>query len=209
MGRKVFQLCICNLVLFPQTEQSIHTFFLIINLPVIFPCYLFFRLSQKQGQFQSKISQRYNHHANNRKKPDDKENIWSGDFSTTTINEKWVIDITYIHVLKEGWTYPAFVMDIHNRKITGYAYGKHMTVELALQAVKNAGLNVKNAEGIILHSNLGSRYTSELYLHTYQDFEEAQRAIFEYIESRYNRKRIHSAPGYKTPQQVEDEILAA
>ncbi|GER75172.1 hypothetical protein BpPP18_32390 [Weizmannia acidilactici] len=25
------------------------------------------------------------------------------DFSTTTINEKWVTDITYIHTLKEGW----------------------------------------------------------------------------------------------------------
>lgn len=45
----------------------------------------------------------------------------------------------------------------------------------------------------------------EIYLHTYQDFEECRKALFEYIEFCYNRKRIHSALGYKTPQQVADE----
>ena len=45
------------------------------------------------------------------------------------------------------------------------------------------------------------------YLHTYQDSTEARRAIFEYIEGWYNRKRIHSAIGYMTPQQKEDEEL--
>lgn len=61
-------------------------------------------------------------------------------------NEKWVTDITYIRVLKEGWTYPASVMKLQDRKIIDYVYDKHMNAELALQAVKNA-------EGIILHSD--------------------------------------------------------
>ncbi|WP_313076768.1 DDE-type integrase/transposase/recombinase [Lacrimispora sp.] len=52
------------------------------------------------------------------------------------MNEKWLTDITYIHVLKKGWIYLASVMDLNNRKIIGYAYGKHMTAELALQAEK-------------------------------------------------------------------------
>ena len=43
----------------------------------------------------------------------------------------------------------------------------------------------------------------EIYLHTYQDLTEACRAIFEYIEGWYNRKRIHSAIGYMTSQQKE------
>ena len=47
----------------------------------------------------------------------------------------------------------------------------------------------------------------EIYLHTYQDSAEARRAIFEYIEGWYNRKRIHSSIGYLTPQQKEDEEL--
>ena len=120
-----------------------------------------------------------------------------------------------------------------------------MTAELAVKAVENACLNVRDTGGIILHSDLGSQYTSqafedclsskgilhafsrkgnpydnaciesfhsvlkkeEIYLHTYQDLNEARRAIFKYIEGWYNRKRIHSSIGYLTPQQKEDEEL--
>ena len=196
----------------------------------------------KVQELRSKVVKKYNHHANKGNVPDDKENILNRDFKADTINQKWCTDITYIHVLKEGWTYLASVMDLCSRKIIGYAYGTTMTAELALEAVKNACLNVKNTEGIILHSDLGSQYTSqlfesylsnakmqhsfsrkgnpydnsciesfhsvlkkeEIYLHTYQNSREARRAIFEYIESWYNRKRIHSAIDYMTPQQKED-----
>jgi transposase len=48
-------------------------------------------------------------------------------------------------------------MDLYSKKIIGYAYGTSMTVELAVKAVENACLNVKNTEGIILHSDLGSQ----------------------------------------------------
>lgn len=196
-------------------------------------------------ELRSVVVKKYNHHANHGAVPNDKENILKRDFSADSINQKWCTDITYIHVLKEGWTYLASVMDLCSRKIIGYAYGTSMTAELAVQAVKNACLNVKETEGIILHSDLGSQYTSqafesylsekkirhsfsrkgnpydnaciesfhsvlkkeEIYLHTYQDFKEARRAIFEYIESWYNRKRIHSGIDYMTPQQKEDEEL--
>ena len=198
----------------------------------------------EQG-LRSVVVKKYNHHANHGSVPDDKTNILKRDFGTETINQKWCTDITYIHVQKEGWTYLASVMDLCSRKIIGYAYGTSMTAELAVQAVENACLNVKETRGIILHSDLGSQYTSqafedclsskgilhsfsrkgnpydnaciesfhsvlkkeEIYLHTYQDSNEARRAIFEYIEGWYNRKRIHSSIGYLTPQQKEDEEL--
>ncbi len=127
-------------------------------------------------------------------------------------------------------------MDLCSRKIIGYAYGTTMTAELAVKAVENACLNVRDTKGIILHSDLGSQYTSQafeecldrkgilhsfsrkgntydnacmegFYLPTYQDSKEARRAIFEYIEGWYNRKRIHSSIGYITLQQKEDEEL--
>ena len=198
----------------------------------------------EQG-LRSVVVKKYNHRANHGSVPDDKVNILQRDFETETINQKWCTDITYIHVQKEGWTYLASVMDLCSRKIIGYAYGTSMTAELAVQAVKNACLNVADTEGIILHSDLGSQYTGrefenylasrgilhsfsrkgnpydnaciesfhsvlkkeEIYLHDYQDSTEARRAIFEYIEGWYNRKRIHSAIGYMTPQQKEDEEL--
>lgn len=181
----------------------------------------------KQG-LRSIVVKKYHHHANHGTIPDGKKNILNRDFQADTINKKWCTDITYIHVRKEGWTYLASVMDLCSRKIIGYAYGTAMTAELATQEVRNACLNVKETKGIILHSDLGSQYTSqtfesyllkkemihsfsrkgnpydnaciesfhsvlkkeEIYLHTYQDFKEANKAIFEYIESWYNRKRI-------------------
>ncbi len=192
------------------------------------------------------VVRKYQYQKNRGKVPDDKANIFNRNFESDTIFKKLVTDITYIYVQREGWTYLASVMDLFDRKIIGWAYGKNINAELAVQAVKNACLNIPNTNGIILHSDLGSQYTSdifekylrthgiqhsfsrkgnpydnaciesfhsvlkkeEVYTTTYKTFEEAKMAIFEYIESFYNRKRRHSALGYKTPQQVEDEALA-
>ena len=79
-----------------------------------------------------------------------KENILNQDFSTTSINQKWCTDITYIHTENEGWTYLASVEDLYSRKIIGWAFGKNIDAELTVRALKNAALNVKNTEGIII-----------------------------------------------------------
>ena len=60
-------------------------------------------------------------------------------------------------------------MDLYDRKITGWAYGKNITAELATQAVKNACLNIPDTMGIVLHSDLGSQYTSEEFEKYLQD----------------------------------------
>ncbi|WP_308165784.1 IS3 family transposase [Clostridium algidicarnis] len=189
----------------------------------------------------SLVVKKYRPHSTKNNVPE-KENILDRDFNCTDINQKWCTDITYIHVLKEGWTYLASVMDLYSRRIVGYAYGKHITAELAVKAVENACLNVTNPNGIILHSDLGTQYTSkqfkkiiadkglihsfsrkgnpydnaciesfhsilkkeEVYVHKYPNFEYAQRAIFEFIESWYNRKRIHGALNYMTPVEFEN-----
>jgi putative transposase len=43
-----------------------------------------------------------------------------------------------------------------------------------------------------------------VYRTVFTSFEDARTRLFQYIEGRYNRNRIHSAIGYKTPQQMED-----
>ena len=173
---------------------------------------------------------------------EEKENLLNRDFEATSINQKWCTDITYIYTLKDGWTYLASVMDLYSKKIIGYAYGTSMTADLAVKALDNACLNVKNTKGIILHSDLGTQYTSQKFkeaiskfgmIHSfsrkgnpydnaciesfhsilkkeevnhnkYYDFNAARRAIFDFIESWYNRKRIHSAINYKTPNEVHE-----
>jgi len=177
-------------------------------------------------------------------KVEEKENILDRDFSTTTVNEKWVTDITYINTIRHGWCYLASVMDLCTKKIIGYSFAKTMDTDMSIKALDNALIAQKPINPVILHSDLGSQYTSikfkeyvdskeiihsfsrkgnpydnaciesfhaslkkeEVNLVTYYDYDAARLAIFEYIESWYNRKRIHSSIGYLTPQQYEDKL---
>jgi putative transposase len=87
------------------------------------------------------------------------ENVLRRDFNTTSINEKWVGDITYIHTIKDGWCYLASVLDLHSKKIIGYAFGKRMTNDLVIKSLKNAYYSQfpdKNKQ-LIFHSDLGSQ----------------------------------------------------
>lgn len=88
------------------------------------------------------------------------DNLLKRDFTTQTINEKWVADITYIHTLKDGWCYLASVLDLHSKKIVGYSFSRSMTTELVIKAFNNANLSQKPLEGLVLHTDLGSQYTS-------------------------------------------------
>ncbi|WP_202585523.1 IS3 family transposase [Vagococcus lutrae] len=51
-----------------------------------------------------------------------KENILNQDFTTTTICEKWVTDITYTPTKQNGWCYLSSIMDLHTRKIVSYTF---------------------------------------------------------------------------------------
>ena len=47
-----------------------------------------------------------------------------------------------------------------------------------------------------------------VYRTVYPTRDKAMRDIARYIELRYNRKRLHSANGYRPPQEVRNEFLA-
>ena len=44
---------------------------------------------------------------------------------------------------------------------------------------------------------------SEVYLNAYEDLADARRQIRRFLEDVYMRKRIHSALGYRTPEEFE------
>ena len=47
-----------------------------------------------------------------------------------------------------------------------------------------------------------------IYRKEYKNKEDAKKAVFEFIEVWYNRKRIHSSIGYMTPVQFESSLVA-
>jgi transposase InsO family protein len=48
-----------------------------------------------------------------------------------------------------------------------------------------------------------------IHRRTWHDVHEVREAVFEYIEVFYNRGRLHSSLGYKTPAQVEEDFALA
>jgi putative transposase len=100
----------------------------------------------------------------------ERKNLLKRDFSTTTINEKWGADITYIYTLRDGWCYLASVMDLHSKKMVGYSFSRTMTTDLVIKVLGNAYSVQKPAKGLLLHTDLGSQYTSSAFTEYIQSF---------------------------------------
>lgn len=49
----------------------------------------------------------------------------------------------------------------------------------------------------------------EIYCHQYRDFEELSTHVEEFIETYYNGQRLHSALGYRTPEEFEADAAAS
>lgn len=74
-------------------------------------------------------------------------------------NEKWCGDITYVKTW-DGWAYLATVIDLHSRKVVGWAIADHMRTELATAALDMAIATRRPPAGVIFHSDRGAQYTS-------------------------------------------------
>ena len=84
------------------------------------------------------------------------------NFTASAPNKKWVTDITYIQY---GSTvkYLSTIMDLFNNKIVAYKLYNHQQTPLIIDTLK-AALKVRNnPEGVIIHSDQGSVYTSYAY----------------------------------------------
>jgi len=86
-------------------------------------------------------------------------NLLKQDFSATAPNQKWVSDISYIDT-SEGWLYLAVVIDLHSRRIVGWAMRKRIDRFLVLAALDMAVRSRKPAPGLVFHSDRGSQYAS-------------------------------------------------
>jgi len=90
------------------------------------------------------------------------QNHLNRKFTPTKPNISWVADITYI-ATKEGWLYLATIMDLFSRRIIGWSLRERLTKELVIGAL-NMALKQRNLSAdLLLHSDQGSQYASELY----------------------------------------------
>jgi transposase InsO family protein len=81
--------------------------------------------------------------------------------------------------------------------------------------LKNNGIIVSMSrkgncwDNAVAESFFSTLKTELVYRRRWSGRHELRSALFEYIEIFYNRRRLHSSIGYKTPAEVEDEYNAA
>jgi len=90
-------------------------------------------------------------------------NLLNREFLALVPNEEWVSDITYIDTA-EAWLYLAAILDLHSRRVVGWAMAERMDVSLGEEAWRMAISIRQPATGLLHHSDRGSQYTSDIHL---------------------------------------------
>ncbi|WP_083841899.1 IS3 family transposase [Fictibacillus macauensis] len=94
-------------------------------------------------------------------------NLLARNFSASAPNEKWVTDITYLQY-GSATLYLSTIMDLYNNQNVAYKVYRHQQTSLVLDTLKEALAARENTEGVILHSDQGSVYTSYAFLGFYE-----------------------------------------
>ena len=89
-------------------------------------------------------------------------NVLDRDFVASTPNQKWVTDITYIR-LKQGWAFLSIIKDLFDGFIVGHILHDRNSIALVTQTLQQAKQNEKVTDGLVLHSDQGTQYTSHAY----------------------------------------------
>jgi len=85
------------------------------------------------------------------------------DFTAPAPNQRYVGDITYLPVGERGFLYLATVIDLHSRRLAGWAIADHMRTELVLDALHAAQRTRGSLDGAIFHADHGAQYTSKAF----------------------------------------------
>jgi putative transposase len=159
------------------------------------------------------------------------------------LNQVWVTDATGV-LTGQGWLYLVAILDLHSRRVVGWAMSPLLDAPLAIAALRMALGQRRPASNLILHSDRGSQFASAayrsllaeyglvasmsrtgncydnafiesfwsslkyelVYHHRFATHTEARSAIFNYIETFYNRTRLHSSFAYRSPIAFESKL---
>jgi putative transposase len=111
-------------------------------------------------------------------------NVLDRQFEQALPNQVWVADITYIRT-RSGWLYLAAVLDLHSRKVVGWAMASAMPASLVCTALQMAIVQRNPAPGLIIHSDRGTQYASSCRIpadtHRYH-YVRAQVRVHRYVD---------------------------
>jgi transposase InsO family protein len=152
---------------------------------------------------------------------------WAGDITFVATREGWL----YVAVLLDlysrrvvGWamgarittalTHAALTMAVYQRQVVRPLLhhsdrGSQYTAEQYQQGLTRYGLQCSMSrpgncwDNAVVESFFASLKTELVYRRQFQSRQEAQTAIFAYIEGFYNRRRRHSTLGYLSPVEFE------
>jgi putative transposase len=161
------------------------------------------RLMRLRG-LKAKQSKRFKTTTRRNKKHPVAPNLLRRDFETDRPNQKWLTDITYIST-GEGWLYLVAVLDLHTRRIIGWAMSDRMTSDLTLTALEMALLQRQSDEDLIHHSDQGSQYTAEEYQTMLKDH--GIRASMNGVGSWYDNAPMESFFGTLKSERVHHLVL--
>jgi transposase InsO family protein len=85
------------------------------------------------------------------------------DFTAPAVNQRYVGDITYLPVGERGFLYLATVIDLHSRRLAGWAIADHMRTDLVIDALNAAQRTRGSLHGAIFHADHGAQYTSKAF----------------------------------------------
>lgn len=155
----------------------------------------------------------------------------------------WVTDATCV-LTGQGWLYVVAVLDLHTRRVVGWAMHAILDAPLTITALRMAITRRRPSPGLIVHSDRGAQFASAAYRQVLTEHgllasmsrkgncydnafiesfwsslkyevvyhrrfptrAEAGAAIFDYIETFYNRTRLHSSLGFVSPITFESHL---
>ena len=96
-------------------------------------------------------------------------NLLNRQFDQVKPNQFWVTDITYIPTA-HGMVYMCAVVDLCGKMVLAYRIGNDMTSSLVTDTIREARQKEMVTDGLALHSDQGSQYTSKAYFDLMQEY---------------------------------------
>jgi putative transposase len=97
----------------------------------------------------------------------------------------------------------------HSDQGTQYASAEYIAVLTASQMLPSMSHPGNPYDNAFCESFMKTLKQEEIYCNRYADFEELSQHLEEFIGAYYNRYRLHSALGYRTPEEFERDAAAA